>query len=73
MRQYRYITRVRGSAPPSALFCGALSLAVLGCAVWNANAYPASPVYAPQAVAAELRAAANGEGRSSSNYLAHQG
>ena len=28
-------------------------------------------VYVLQAVAAELRAAANGEGRSSSNYLAH--
>ena len=25
----------------------------------------------PQAVAADLRAAANGEGRSTSNYLAH--
>ncbi|MDE2765339.1 MAG: hypothetical protein OXI25_02765 [Chloroflexota bacterium] len=28
-------------------------------------------VYVPQAVADELRAAASGEGRSTSNYLAH--
>ena len=67
MRSYRYYARERFQhavrpllAAPCAVLCR-----------MERERLARVAVYVPQAVAAELRAAANGEARSTSNYLAH--